>query len=1028
MLAPCLNVFAITVPAAAAAAAARWTRVNIPAGGETGGWALADGSDIRHLTLAADGTLYAYGEGLTDTLLKSTDGGLKWSGTGKVQGVIQAIAVSPYNTNFIYYATEASVYRSTDGGKSFSALPDIPGGAGTGNVAITSIAAGWQNGGNIIAAGTRDTDSAQYGGVYLLDDAAAVPSWTDSNIGNYDVYAVAFPPSYAADPQITAVATDETDTYVFSKTGSGGWSGAIGAAKLNRDNAAPPTAVAIGESAAIAFPDNYTGDAGSPECFFYVGIDTGAGNGDVYKIECANAPADSTATDLDTGGSYGADNTDITGLAAYSDGKNVTLLAGAAASAVIYISTDGGTSWKKSRKPPTGEKNTYVLFSPDFSAAGLAYAATGGGGSALSVSRDGGENWSQVSLIDTAISNIVDIAPSPGYSQDNTLFMITFGSTPSSGGLWKTADGGLAWERILSGVHTGVATLSRIGLPPEYGAACQTLYIAGESGGNTAIWESDDGGRRFRVRLVRDPDTGASIPLDAWTVAGENLLFIGSYDGAHGLIYQTTNGGLSMTEGTPAGANSIYSIAISPDYINDGTILAGNSHGMVYKSMDGGASFVPLPPDTAAGSLADYIDVTFDPDFKENRTIYAGSTDTDAGCYRLNIDNDDYWESIDGTLPSNAVINRLAVADTGVLYGVNSHADGGLERCLDPKAASPLFETVTRGLSDGATLTGIRRSGSQLWAIDTTNGKLMTYKDTLTLPVTQTSPENGAAGIGSLVDHAVQNITLDWEAVEGATSYQWQCTYNTDFSAIPSGLEETIDASSVHLPDLDPATLYYWRVRVSAPVLSPWSVKQSFTTSLDTQVVALKPESPVAGAADVAIRPVFQWTAVVGASSYELLVADDAAFENPVIIKINEYALSTNAWECDVSLDYDTTYYWKVRATTAGTHSTWSSAGIFTTEAVPPLFYEDFNDEAGVRLLDGQDSMMMLSPAKKTASAEPLLPPPASAAPPVTIRIPDLNEQSPVPNWIIYLIGGLLAIVFLALTIILAVVLKIKRF
>jgi hypothetical protein len=33
-----------------------------------------------------------------------------------------------------------------------------------------------------------------------------------------------------------------------------------------------------------------------------------------------------------------------------------------------------------------------------------------------------------------------------------------------------------------------------------------------------------------------------------------------------------------------------------------------------------------------------------------------------------------------------------------------------------------------------------------------------------------------------------------------------------------------------------------------------------------------------------------------------------------------------------------------------------------------------------------------------------------------------------MPNWIIYLIGGLLAIVILSLIIVLAVVLKIKRF
>ena len=73
----------------------RWSRVNIPAGGKAGNWVLADGSDIQHLTMATDGTLYAYGKGLTYTLLKSTDGGYSWSYTGKVKDSIVDIATGP---------------------------------------------------------------------------------------------------------------------------------------------------------------------------------------------------------------------------------------------------------------------------------------------------------------------------------------------------------------------------------------------------------------------------------------------------------------------------------------------------------------------------------------------------------------------------------------------------------------------------------------------------------------------------------------------------------------------------------------------------------------------------------------------------------------------------------------------------------------------------------------------------------------------------------------------------------------------
>ena len=51
-----LPVFTRTV--VAASDELRWSRANIPADGSTGNWVLADTSDVQHLTMAVDGTLY----------------------------------------------------------------------------------------------------------------------------------------------------------------------------------------------------------------------------------------------------------------------------------------------------------------------------------------------------------------------------------------------------------------------------------------------------------------------------------------------------------------------------------------------------------------------------------------------------------------------------------------------------------------------------------------------------------------------------------------------------------------------------------------------------------------------------------------------------------------------------------------------------------------------------------------------------------------------------------------------------------
>jgi len=54
-----------------------------------------------------------------------------------------------------------------------------------------------------------------------------------------------------------------------------------------------------------------------------------------------------------------------------------------------------------------------------------------------------------------------------------------------------------------------------------------------------------------------------------------------------------------------------------------------------------------------------------------------------------------------------------------------------------------------------------------------------------------------------------------------------------------------------------------------------------------------------------------------------------------VITKTGNKALPTTAWQYDTELDYNTTYYWKVRAIGSDTYSPWSDTGIFTTIPEP---------------------------------------------------------------------------------------------
>lgn len=396
-------------PASGAAGEAAWSQVDVPADGDDGGWVLAGSSDVTHLALAADGTIYAAVDGLSHTLYWSGDGGYSWQHIGDVSDTIVDIAVA--DNGAIYYATTNNVYKSTDGGDSFQPMATEAALNISSNVEITSIDVGRGGGVNFIAVGTRDTDSGGYGGVYILEEEAFA-SWFDTDIGDYDVYAVAFSPDFDDDQQIVAVVTDETDSFVVTKIGNIGWGQVVGKARLDKDNSG--ASVAVGVSADIAFPDYYSSQPGSGSYVQFVTVNTGGNGGDVYAVYGEAAPDDSEAVDLNVASGYGLDNIDIASLAACGDWADTVLLAGAAGEGQIYYSLDGGDDWAEGLKKPTGQSDTQVLMSADFAATGIAYAATSGYESAVSVTTDGGMTWNQIGLVDTGMDAIIDLAVPPG--------------------------------------------------------------------------------------------------------------------------------------------------------------------------------------------------------------------------------------------------------------------------------------------------------------------------------------------------------------------------------------------------------------------------------------------------------------------------------------------------------------------------------------------------------------------------------------------------------------------------------------
>ncbi|MDD4876436.1 MAG: hypothetical protein PHQ86_04810 [Dehalococcoidales bacterium] len=211
--------------------------------------------------------------------------------------------------------------------------------------------------------------------------------------------------------------------------------------------------------------------------------------------------------------------------------------------------------------------------------------------------------------------------------------------------------------------------------------------------------------------------------------------------------------------------------------------------------------------------------------------------------------------------------------------------------------------------------------GNKLWSVDKVHAKLMTFTDSLIMPVISISPADQTSGTD------IRNINLEWFLSKGATKYEWQLDYDTDFSDALFTNITTLNSVQL-IEQLKLATTYYWRVRVIEPILSPWSNIKSFTTNLGGSIIAPSLRSPGAGAKSVDILPIFQWGAMGGADNYELMVSTNYSFTNPIINK----TLPTTAWQSDTSLECNTTYYWKVRASSSNSYSSWSAVSAFTTK------------------------------------------------------------------------------------------------
>jgi len=671
-------------------------------------------------------------------------------------------------------------------------------------------------------------------------------------------------------------------------------------------------------------------------------------------------------------------------------------------------------AWRAACKPPTGQLGAGVaLASANFAIGIGAFGFGDYDEGAFQVSFDGGDNWQQVSMIDTSINYLSDVAQSPDCNVSYLASVNTeegcgcdsvwMKDTELAAALYKDA-----WLRVFCKPLESDFGLLR--LAPEE-TKSMTVYLV-DRGTDTvycdlseglACWdESGSEGGSATINNISDlavKDASTIYALDA----GGKIAMSDDY-GATG----------SWEDPVDSEVDAGWTIAV----LGDNVLIGGQDADVSYSS-DGGVTFTALEDIDTSG----YVTIAFDSYFDANDTIYAAVNEAgvseggDNGIYRWVINESDEWKDLGaekygytGLVLDRADGNPMTSASTGsVLYasyiGLNEDEElvTGVARCLTPAkevcCGQAAWDYLVAGLTPdeeafyfmpkALKICGCLTpdSNSRLWVIDGIydgdgpgydieegeDGTVWTYEDCLAKAAsTLKGIADGTMVAADPCECFNDNFSLTWERLCNACEYDIQIALDEDFTEIVKSTgdfakgdrkgdgdfyeppEPATPSLVVENGTLGCSTTFYWRVRVrytetDEVIRSHWSDAWSFTVGAPIGQ-APSATAPETGATDVPVENVgFTWEAVPNADSYTFVLSSNADLSSPLVTKTG---LKDTAYSYAGPLDNAATYYWGVKAMTGDQVLSESSVSSFTTAAAAKYCAPDglcFDTEAELK-------------------------------------------------------------------------------
>lgn len=884
-----------TVPAQAGRLA--WSMVETPG---TALSIIASPSEISDLTVSNDGRTIFTVDTANSRLYRSDDAGAGW--TDLTNHLVSAgaslpawhIAVAPDNSRLLAAVTSSgglpqSVFVSSDGGQSWSNT-SFPTGGNISSIDISPFYGNYD-----IAAGTRPGGA---GKVYIYKAAGMGGSWTDQDFSG-DALSVKFSPSYKSDSSIAVLFSTAAGTFFDVgirdlNANTTNWTAVFSSSKPEITIAGSGTSAKVSQviNADMELPADFSGQAPSL-CRAYISIDASGGSAGIFRVD------NTMVFQLMAAQS----NRRIAGISFIGTYVNGKLLAGevtgnAATAAVLTWYTDApmtcpATCWYQSEKSPTGAGtsgygNAQVCWSPDGSKAycgtssavlnspaawpSVYTAGTALDESALSVSSDNGHNWNQISLIDTQINYLSDVAVT---LDSNIMYLASINSSGANlDSIWRSSSQSTlkSWERVLCYASTSNDIILRTN---NY----SNDYVIFACSRNTDdLRQSQDGGQVWQAQLPGMAVTDFSVT----SINNSRYVFV---LGNNGYVRRGNTSSLitqwSQQVATALGA--AHTIFAAPN----GLIAVGGdaSDNRVALSTDAGESFNITPPLPVPGSIHAIIDYRLSNAF----ITYAATDNAGSDIYNL-VSMPGSWNYMGA--PDAGF---WSLAQMGTLYGASSSATVPVvDRTLSPEQLGPPaieWDALNAGMVSGVLFTrepvSLKlSSGINLWAIDnrpysyTANtGRVWNFCDCLSpspqysVPTTSTTFPSSPAYTPPapvipshevlfaapvpyqprpddlipiyIADNSVGEITFKWQPKTTAIAYELWLAADADFSEVM--LKKVINVDNRRVPSwtlsdkqgIEPGGTYYWKVRIVEAATGEkdtgeWSKVLPFTVAENT--------------------------------------------------------------------------------------------------------------------------------------------------------------------------------------------------